>query len=269
MLLHQLQALVFFGRIATVGLQHQRDRSQRVTALVFHSCADAQQKLETVAVQRLRGTHDDASFEAGARRPKLARGVQLSLQTRPVEGVLCVLCPEIEQHRDDLVTPEIRRVAHRRAPVAANTSCILVQKVGILRDEVADGINIVLPDRIDQSAGQHQALPTVNAVAARKCPLGIGQLCLSRSCRVKAVLLYERHRLRLVRIEIAQQVFRLPAELSEIGANGQFAKRHDGPPINTRIRGRARRFVGTGNRSIQVDSVLTADGRRPVRQSRA
>ena len=83
------------------------------------------------------------------------------------------------------------------------------------------------------------------------------------------VLAELRERLGIAGVDRAEQILGLVLELVEVGTNGQAANGHDEPPRRCPWSagvGR-RRFVRTWRvgRDRQVDSVLSADGRRPAR----
>jgi hypothetical protein len=76
------------------------------------------------------------------------------------------------------------------------------------------------------------------------------------------------NRIRVAGVDAAKEFFGLTTNLLQIGPNGQAADGHDDLlQMSPWSAGNGQRRFGDPNvwRSAQVDSVLSADGRRPVR----
>src|SRR5690242_6578411 len=87
---------------------------------------------------------------------------------------------EIVKHPDDAITPDVGGVAHRGTPIAVAHECALMEQMSIPRDQGADGVGVVMPDRIDKLASLHETWPTGRLVAPCEHELRIGELGVVR-----------------------------------------------------------------------------------------
>jgi hypothetical protein len=54
---------------------------------------------------------------------------------------------ELVEHLDDSITPEVRRVGHRRTPIAVRSDQgLFVQQLRMLQNRLANRVYIVAPD---------------------------------------------------------------------------------------------------------------------------
>jgi hypothetical protein len=102
------------------------------------------------------------------------RGLDLPLETRPVEGELEISGAGLMEHLDDAVPPEVGRIRHRRPPVALHAARILMEQLGIPVHQLADNTDIVAANRIRHAAGQDETRPGGDTVASRE-----SELCIS------------------------------------------------------------------------------------------
>ena len=143
-------------------------------AFSFRGEADA------VGIERLARAHHDARLQARAVGEEPARALDLSLQQRAIERVLKVARAERRHRLDDLESAEVRRVAHRRAPVAAPQRN--VQHFRVRLDEPNGGLAIVganrghqLLDDAVRGAALLQLGPMREAVLTRDHELRVAQ----------------------------------------------------------------------------------------------
>ena len=99
----------------------------------------------------------------------------LALKRRAVDGRLEIGGAEFVKHLDDLVAAKVCGIAHRRPPIAVANGGVLVQQVGILHNQLADCVDIVAPDGVDEFAGLDQARPARCLVTACEYELRIGE----------------------------------------------------------------------------------------------
>ena len=181
---------------------------------------------------------------------------------------------EVVQHPDDAIASEVRRVRHRRPPVAVPDAGVLVEQVRMLRDERANA-------RRRRRARSRRSAGTAETSRAQ---LGACSCARARAARRPAW----RSRGRLVRdgdLASSATAAVSPRRMarrrslawclscSRSGRTGSPATGHDEPPWRLARRPLAsgdRRFVWNraATRCYQVDSVLPADGRRPARLAR-
>ena len=119
-----------------------------------------------------RRTHHRMNFPGGFNPP---------LKHRTVERMECVFGAEVVEHRDNAVAADIRGKAHRRTPVALANCGAFVKQSRICGYELANGIRIVVPDRIDQIACLDKPHPARRLVHASKHELRVSKRCGFRS----------------------------------------------------------------------------------------
>ena len=110
-----------------------------------------------------------------------------------------------------------------------------------------------------------------SAVASREYELRVGELDAIRAGRMRVALAQFRGGLGVSLLDGAEEVLRLVLELIQVRTDGQVTVGHDEPPWMcpsppTRAKGGSWKPIAVQSRSTtQVDSVLSADGRRPAR----
>ena len=213
----------YVSRISATGASRSPVPSSRRGAEVQH-------ERQSRAAQRLARPHHGVRAGPGAHRVQPPRRVELALEAGPVERELHVRGAELAEHRDDPVAPEVRRVRHRRPPVADHAAGVLVEQARMPRHQLTNGRHVVAPDRVGHPAGEHQSRPARQAVAAGQRALRIGEPDALRLALSRAVLLEHRDRRGIAAPDVAQQILRLVPKLIEVRADGQVAVSHDGPP---------------------------------------
>lgn len=159
------------------------------------------------------------------------RGGDPALQHGAVDGArqlrLVVVRVEGVDRLDDGVAPQIGRVDERRTPVAvAAYERLFLHQVRMGDQQVAHLRHVVLPDGVDQLAGQHQPGPARRLVAACQHELRVGEL-RRRGVEVLRVELGEiGERRRFAAARGAQQLFGLLLQLFEVGNDGKPAAGH-------------------------------------------
>src|SRR6185436_4694576 len=103
--------------------------------------------------------------------------------------------------------------------------------------------------------------------------LRVGQLGGGRVYRFRVELAELGDRGGIAGVDRAEQIFGLVLELIQVGNNGQATNGHDEPPRKCPGSAYVGRQEVRENRTVtlenaQVDSVLSADGRRPARPPR-
>ncbi len=81
------------------------------------------------------------------------------------------------QESDDAVAAKVRRVRHRRAPVAVGANQdILMDERWVARDERADRVQVIAPDRVGELHCLHEPRPARSLVGACEHELRVRQL---------------------------------------------------------------------------------------------
>ena len=146
-------------------------------------------------------------------------------------------------------------------------------RFGLLVTRSRTVVDVVAPDRVDQLHGLHEPRPARRLVAAREHELRVGELGVGRVERIGMVLAQLGERGGIAGVNRAEQILGLVLELVEVGTDGQVTNGHDEPPW------KCPGSAGVGRKEVrenqpllhataQVDSVLSADGRRPARPPR-
>ena len=100
----------------------------------------------------------------------------------------------------------------------------------MLQHQVADGVYVVAPDRINHSAGEREARPVRQAIASGERELRVGQLGGAWFEVLWMMFLKLRYRDGIALPDGVEQVFRLVFELIEVGTDWKVTIGHDGPP---------------------------------------
>ncbi len=100
----------------------------------------------------------------------------------------------------------------------------------MLQRQLANGVDVVVPDRVDQLTGEDEPRPARRPVAAREHELRIGELRALRRRRLWMVLLDLRDGIGFAAANGAEQILRLVPELFQVGTDGQATIGHDEPP---------------------------------------
>jgi hypothetical protein len=190
----------------------------------------------------------------------------------PPHGRLQIDGAQSAQQPDDAVATEVGRVRQRRPPVAVlPDQRLLPDQRRIPRHKLAHRLEVITPDRVHQLHRLHQARPARGLVTARQGELRVGQLRLRRVQRPGMVLPQLGNRGRIAGADSAKKLPGLMLELIQVRTDGQPPGGMTSLLVKPGVRWRrARRLNGTQPQcsTAQVDSVLSADGRRPARQPR-
>src|SRR5262245_29318523 len=100
----------------------------------------------------------------------------------------------------------------------------------MLQDQIADGVYVIAPDRVGHPAGERQARPTRQPIAAGERELRVGKLGGARSDILGMTFLKLSYRDGIASLDGVKQIFGLMFELIEIRANWKVTIGHDGPP---------------------------------------
>ena len=76
---------------------------------------------------------------------------------------------------DDFITAEVRGVAQRRSPVTVANRSVLMQQIWVFHNQLADHIDIVAPDCIDELAGLDEPRPIWRSITPRESKLRISE----------------------------------------------------------------------------------------------
>ena len=110
--------------------------------------------------QRVRGTGERPLVERRSTPPVVdhAHGVGMPWSAARPAADSRSLAPWLVKETDDAVAAKVRRVRHRRAPVAvgANQDMLMDQR-RIARDERADRVEVIAPDRVGESHARGRA----------------------------------------------------------------------------------------------------------------
>jgi len=139
-----LENLVLSVGIATVGFKDHRQWRQPVAMLIRKRCAQAYKKTKSRGIQRLAASHDRACDGPRSVFMEPSGAFDFSLQQRAVESVLKVARTEFGDGFDDFEAAQIRRMAHRRAPITADYRN--VKQIWICAKQVDDPFAIVSPN---------------------------------------------------------------------------------------------------------------------------
>ena len=133
---------------------------------------------------------------------------------RPLEvsGALIV------KETDDAVAAKVGGVRHRRPPVtvAANQHMFADER-SIARDELADGVQVVTPDRVGELHCVHESRPARSAIASRQHELRIGQLRGRGIDRFGMVFAQIGDCIRSAGVDVAEQFLGLTVKLVQVG----------------------------------------------------
>src|SRR6185437_14184429 len=139
-----------------------------------------------------------------------ARSADLALKRGAVQSRRMICSPEFVQHLDDAVASKVRRIRHRRAPIAVLPyDCLFVQQLGMLQHDLTNGLNIVAPDSVGESTSKYQPRPTRGFVAARQRQLGVGEFSAGGIDSLRVIVPKFLNRNGISASELAQQIFGL------------------------------------------------------------
>ena len=162
-------------RVAAVRLQDHRNGGKPVTLLVLDRGTDLHEIGHPVAGLGFGRPHDCIHPRSGAHLVQPLGRFDSALQTGAVKSPLEVFRPQLTKHGDYPVTPKIRRVGHRRAPVPLYAPGTLFEQVGVLQDEPLQVVGPVQPNRFDDLAGLLEPRPAAHAIASGGDQLSVGQ----------------------------------------------------------------------------------------------
>jgi hypothetical protein len=106
-------------RMPAVRLEHHRQRREVIAVFVRERRLHFRGEADAVGIERLARAHHYARLHARAVGEESTRALDFSLKQRATERVLKVARAKGRHRLDDLEPANVRRVAHRRAPVAA------------------------------------------------------------------------------------------------------------------------------------------------------
>jgi hypothetical protein len=263
-------------RIAAVRLDddvHRRDTSARI---VERPSAEGEEKRCAFDAERVRRTSQCAVGRRGPAEHRVDHlgCADLALKRGSRHGGPEIPGAESVEHLDDAISADVRGVRERWTPVAvfANES-ILMEQLRVLRDQVANGVDVVAPDGVDELHRLYEPRPARRLVAPRQNELRVGKLGGGRVDRIRVKLAELGDRGGIAGVDRAEQIFGLVLELVQVGNDGQATSGHDEPPRKCPGSACVGRQEVRENRTVtlenaQVDSVLSADGRRPARPPR-
>jgi hypothetical protein len=228
-----LQDAVLRGRVPAVGPEQVLHRVAVHAIGPDEADAEREQDGGAFDAQRVRGTGERQPLE---RRPppeviNQVHRLDLALE-RGASGRRHEIFGAIRvQETDDAVASKVRRVRHRRTPVAvgADQNVFLDQRP-IPRDEFADRVRVIAPDRVRELHRLDESRPARRTVAPCERELRVGQLRGSGVDRFGIVLAHVGDRLRVGGVDGAQEFLGLTMKLIEVGPDGQAADGHDEPP---------------------------------------
>src|SRR5215475_1210611 len=100
----------------------------------------------------------------------------------------------------------------------------------MLQNQIADGVYVIAPDRVGHPAGEREARPTRQPIAAGERELRVGKLCDAGFDILGVTFLKLSYRDRIAPLDGIKQIFGLVFELIKIGAHWKVTIGHDGPP---------------------------------------
>ena len=174
-----------------------------------------------IHAQRVRGTGERPLLERRLPRQFVdhAHRVGFALERGASGRRLEVLRTVAVKEADDAIAPQIRRVRHRRTPVAVGANQdVLVDERRIPCDERADGVEVVAPDRIRELHRVDEPRPARSLVAACEHQLRVGKLRGSGVTRLGLMFAPLADRIRLAGMEGAEEFLGLTMKLLEVGA---------------------------------------------------
>lgn len=127
-----------------------------------------------------------------------------------------------------------------------------------------------MTDGIRDLASEHEARPARQSVAARQRKLGINERCRLGGGTRRVERGEVGYRVDVTPVNGAEQILGLASELTQVGMHGKMTVGHGLPPWECPMSAGDGRKEARENRSSlragQVDSALSADGRRPARR---
>jgi hypothetical protein len=175
----------------------------------------------------------------------------------------------LHQHPSDRGVGGIRQ---RRVPAVARPIAV-AGEIRVRRGDLAQRLEVVVRNGVDRLDGSGELRPARRPVAASEDELRVGER-RDRGIDPPGMELAEVvERRRRLRADVAQQILRLVAPADrDVDGTGTGERAYEPPSCAPVVRSFGlRRFVRrTGqcdSTCIQVDSVLPADRRRPVRRS--
>ena len=146
--------------------------------------------------------------------------LNLALQRRSSGSQLEIPRALAMKKTDDVVAAKVRRVGHRRTPVAVGANqYVFTNECRILGDERADGVEVVAPDRVREPHGVHEPRPARRLVAARQRQLRVCQPGGSGIDGFRMVLAEFSDRFRVAGMNGVEEFLGLAMELIEIGTD--------------------------------------------------
>ena len=215
----QLETFVLPFRMAAIAFKHHRDRREPVPVLIADLGAHFQKKFEPRTAQRLGRAHDATGNRTCAHRMQEFGGLKLALQAGPIESELDVFGAETAEHRDDPVPPEVRRIRHRRPPIAFYPARVFVQQSRMFQNQFANTVSIIVANGIGHPAGEHQSRPARQTIATRERQLRMRELCFARFDSFRMAFPQFGNCHWVAPPDIAEQILRLLFELIEIWMN--------------------------------------------------
>jgi hypothetical protein len=228
-----LQDLVLGRGLAAVRLKHDIDRREASPVRVADPGAELELQGRPGGAQGISRSPQAIIGRRWAAHHivQLAGGVDLALERCPFEGRREVGRTEPVEHLDDPVTAEVRRVGHRRPPVAApGPASHLMERSRVFQHQRPERVHIIAPDRVDHPAGEQESRPARDVVAPRQDELGVGQLGGGRIDLSRMVLDQVCERGGVAETDLAEEILRQMPELVEVGADRQATLGHDKPP---------------------------------------
>jgi hypothetical protein len=141
----------------------------------------------------------------------------LALQRRATGRGLVIGSAHVVQHPDDAIASQVRRVGHRRTPVAIGANeDVLANERGIRDDECAHGVGVIAPDGVGEPDRVDEPRPTRRGVTSREHELRIGELRGRGIRRLRMVRAPLGERTGVAGLDGTEEFFRLTMKLVEI-----------------------------------------------------
>ena len=128
---------------------------------------------------------------------------------------------------DDAIAAKVRRVCHRRSPVAVGANQdVFTNERRIPGDELEDFIRVIPPDRVGELHCVDKPGPARSLVASREHELRICQLRGSGVGHLRMLCAQFRDRVRIAVVDGAEEFLGLTMKLFDVGPDGQAADGH-------------------------------------------
>ena len=165
-----LETRVFALGMASVRLEHHTDRRKPIAIRVGQRHTELHEKLQPGCFERLARSHRGIARRPRAKRHQMTGGCDLALQGGAIQGELQIGRALLAKDRDDAVTSEIRRVRHRRPPVAFDASRVLCEQFRVLSHEVQHGCSDRHARWHPSSGTRGQGAPSWGARSCARAP---------------------------------------------------------------------------------------------------